>query len=138
MKQSIDALIFAKNFLELGKNEMMNSDSYKKNIFNLQSIDALMFAENMIGRRYVITIDSGIFRHNINDDDKLLDETKDIYELIGDKDNEIEMDDIIYMFKKMQKQFDEMKKKGLDNRSYYYEGIEYDRNTKLYKIYWGS
>lgn len=136
MKQSINSLIFAKKILESEKNEVMNSKLFKKNIFNMQSIDALKFADDMIGRKYTITMDSGIFRHNIND--KLLDKTKDIYELYGDKDNKIEMDDIIDMFKKMQKQFDEMEKKRLDNRSYYYEGIEYDMNRKMYKIYWGS
>lgn len=147
MKRSINALKITKKMLTSIKNDVINIKTFK-NMFNKQSLDAIKFAERIIGRKWNVVINSNIFDHNY-DYPGLLDKSMDIIEIFGNEDKEIELDDIIDVFKKMQRQFDEMDKKGLNNRSYYYEGIFFDhdeqknrecygKNVETYKIIWGS
>lgn len=98
-----------------------------------QSVDTLLFAKSIIGLKKNITIDSGIFKHLI--DDEPFDESKDIIEIFGNEDKEIDLDDVIEVFEEMQKQFDEI---GDNGRSYYFEGIKCDKSENEYHISWGS
>ena len=54
------------------------------------------------------------------------------------KIKKITLKDVLDAFKKMNNQFDEMEKKDLTGRSYYYEGINSKKNGKTYEILWGS
>lgn len=102
-----------------------------------EAINMLKFCDKIVGKKNKITINSNIYRHNIFDDDGVLDLAKDIY-IIDSGNNTISINDIIKVFNKMEKQFIHMKGKNLDGRSYFFEGIEYNKSTKMYEIFWGS
>ena len=53
----------------------------------IQGVDALMIAEQIIGKTENVTIDSRIFKHySCDDNEELLDESKDIIKIYGSKD----------------------------------------------------
>jgi|SRR5271154_2264972 len=111
---------------------------------NLQlSVHTLVFLKNIIGSNKNIIIDSGIFKHQLEDERDSLDISKDIIKICGSEDKEINVDDVIKVFKKMRNQLDEVDNKLYDKlfakkcyRYYNFDGIKYNRHTKKYQIIW--
>jgi hypothetical protein len=107
-------------------------------IYGFDSIvEILKFAKKIVGLDKNVILDSGVFEHNIFDDDNILDKSRDIIEIFGNEDKPIELDDVIDAFKEMNKQFKYMERKNLDGRSYCFEGIHHKKGNK-YEIHWGS
>lgn len=107
-----------------------------------QGLDILRFARKVIGSTKNIKINSRIFEHcsgwSDDDDDDLLNLSKDIIKIYGSEDKPIELNDLIVAFKKMESQMNKIKNSKFDGRSYYYEGFKYNNQTKMYEICWGS
>lgn len=101
-----------------------------------QSIDTMMFLKKIIGKNTNVVIDSGIFKHQRYNE--LLDVSKDIIEIFGNEDKEIDLDDVVDAYNEMQSQFDEISEKNMDDRSYEYERIKYNKVTKKYEIIWNG
>ena len=98
------------------------------------ALDVLKLVKVLVGREKPITIDSGIFEHFDED----LDLSKDIYEIDGNKNRPIDIDDIYNVFKQMAKQFKYLEDNDLEGRTYFFEGIDYDEKNKQFKLQWGS
>jgi hypothetical protein len=64
-------------------------------------------------------------------------ESKDIMVIVGSIDKPISFNDIIKTFEKMIDQFEELEEKGL-GRSYAYEGIRFNKKTKMYEMLYGT
>jgi len=103
-----------------------------------QAIDVLEFAAKIVGLKKNVTIDTGVFRHNKFYNNGLIDETEDIIIILGSEDEPIELSDVLKVFKKMKKQFEEIENKHLNGRTFWYSGLKYDTKQKRYgslKIY---
>lgn len=108
---------------------------------NLQlAVDVLRLAEELIGKTETIIIDSGIYKHDIfagedeTDVQRDAREARDIHTLRGSKNHPITLFQITDALAAMQEQF----KHVSEDRSYYYEGIDFDPDSNMYMIHWGS
>lgn len=107
-----------------------------------QALDVLKVASGIIGKTITIKIDSGVYSHcrycySDKKYDKMLNPKKDIFKLRGTPEKPITFDDIIYVFKKIQKQFDVLEREEI-GRTYYYEGMGFDPKTNVVSLGWGS
>ncbi|XWV25395.1 putative ORFan [Tupanvirus deep ocean] len=99
-------------------------------------VEILDFAEKIVGSTEKVTIDSGIYEHDDNNGDeshKPKNSKHDIYVLDGTT-KPIELADVVKVFKKMQKQFDNT----YDGRSFVFEGLSYNGKRNCYELLWGS
>ena len=111
---------------------------------NLQaSVHTLVFLKNIIGSNKNVIIDSGIFKHQLENERGALDISKDIIKICGSEEKEINVDDVIEVFKKMQNQLDEVDDTLFEKlfakkcyMRYIFDGIGYNRRTKRYQIVW--
>ena len=99
-----------------------------------QSLDALQVASVLIGQTRSVTFNSKIYEHSLNDK---LNPDKDIFILRATKEDPVTLKNIIRLFERMQKQFRLVKKYEPD-RSYFYEGIQFDSTEEMYVVIWGS
>lgn len=98
-----------------------------------QSISTIDFALDVVGSTVPVTINSGIYSHNVFLED--LDINQDRIIINGTTDHPISLQDVRIAFVQMQRQFSLMEDTG---RSYYYEGFKLNQSTGEYEIYWGS
>lgn len=107
-----------------------------------QSYDALVLAKKILGKK-TATINSGIYEHlccseSESDDGTRFDLTDDIIVIKAKTDDGITISDIMKAFAKMTTQFNRINKSSHQGRSFEYEGIEYNKKSKMYCILWGS
>lgn len=102
-----------------------------------QAVDILNLASQLIGLTESITINSQIYDHLFELPDNI-NVHQDIHVISGSMNNPICFTDILTVFNAIQQQFDTLELNGLDDRSYYYEGLSYDPQTRTIFISWGS
>jgi hypothetical protein len=100
------------------------------------AIDALKLAAAIVGMERRVYINTGIYKHNIFDDKKILNKKEDRIVIRGSKTNPISLNDVLDAYKIMKKQFDFMDENNM-GRSYYYEDLRCIDETH-YEICWGS
>lgn len=103
-----------------------------------QGLEVLKFAAKIVGLRRNVVIDSGIFKHYFGEGEEFLDKSRDMIEIFGNEDKEIELEDVVDAFQEMENQFNELWRNYTRGRSYCYEGIRYNKAKKRYEIMWGS
>ncbi len=89
------------------------------------------------GQQKNIVIDTGVFKHNIFDREKILDKKLDIIKIRGSKKKPIDLEDLVSVYSHVNRQFKIMIKHDLD-RSYFFEGCSYNKITRQYELHWGS
>ena len=99
-----------------------------------QALDILELSSSLIGVTSSVTFDSGIYKHCSNEN---LNPQKDIFIIHATPEEPVTLENIIHVFRKMQKQFD-MVEDYEWHRSYFYEGVKFDQKSQIFVIRWGS
>jgi hypothetical protein len=108
-------------------------------------IDVLKLLIDIYGKTHNVIINSEIHKHSLpretHGNITIIEGLKlrsinlnDIIIIKGTKIKPINFDDVYKLYKRMQKQIDEFN----DDRSYFYEGLSYNKDTGMYQICWGS
>jgi hypothetical protein len=99
-----------------------------------QPLDILKFADQIIGKQSNVLIDTNIYKHLGSPEQDHFNVNKDIH-IITPKGEFITLQDIIDTFNKIEEQTNYV---DHISRSYYYEGLCYDKNNDIWRIQWGS
>lgn len=94
-----------------------------------QSVDVLKFASQVLGKTKSVKINSNIKSHS-----SYQEEEEDCYKIKASHDKPITLDKLILTFEKINKQYENAD----EERSYFYEGFDYNKNTNMWEIHWGS
>ena len=115
--------------------EKYDNGEYTMGPYNCNT--AMTFAYSVICHKDNIFVDSTIFRHNIHAEGRL-DINQDHYELFGNDDKRIDLDDVIDLFEEMDLQFKEMIKKKICRSYILATGVvidnQFDVHNYLFKI----
>lgn len=108
---------------------------------NLQiAVGILQVAEEIVGKKEPVIIDSNIYKHDFFwGEDKTEEqiharEAHDIHTIRGSKNHPITLQQVTDAFVAMQDQFNHVS----EDRSYYYERVEFDEADNMYVIVWSS
>ena len=104
-----------------------------------QTLDILTIASKIVGQTKTVIFDSGIYAHYCEQqDDDTFDIKKDIIKLRGSSKNPITLNDLVRVFKKMQKQFKILNKENNYIGPFFYEGIVFNKDKHKWDVWWGS
>lgn len=102
-----------------------------------QALNILTMASKLVGQTSNVYFDSSIYSHSFMDDDPDFSPELDLFVLKATEKHPVTMHGIIDTFNKMQAQFEALDEAD-DDRSYFYEGIEFDKKNNVWCIRWGS
>lgn len=100
--------------------------------------DIMELAIDIIGNTQSVRINTGIYQHQIDDLPDELELGDDIYSIRGSEDSPITLELINKFIDHLRFQFKELEDHNLDDRTYFYEGLEFNIDKNLYEISWGS
>jgi len=126
-----------KNDIRIHLKKILSSIRLKMDI--RQGCEALELAKKIMGKKSA-KINSNIYSHLIgtSDSEDNFDEAEDIIKIKAKTDAGITINDVLVAFRKMKNQFDKVNDSSQSGRSFYYEGMRYDKNTRTYNLIWGS
>ena len=100
-------------------------------------IEVIQDINMILGKQGPLHINTGVFDRGGGDyEDDQFDTINDMV-VIGENGNKITLDDIMQLFKIMEKQFDLLYEDGY-HYGYFYEGISYDDDNDTYEVLWGT
>lgn len=103
------------------------------------AIRVLCIADEIIGQTTDVTFNSCIQSHDFDPDNETEEEkemrlAQDVHTIYATEENPVKLKAVIDVFMEMQEQFDNMN----TGRSFFWQDIEYDANSDMYVVHWGS